>query len=953
MSSIDPVAPGASLLHYRLVDRIGPTVWSAEDTRSGKIVAVKILTRQLPKDSFKRESLVRDVRIGAALYHSFLVNIIEIAEAGDVLLMAMDLVDGQPLSRLAKTKPADRTEFFRIAWQLVDVIKLLHIRDLTHLNINGDSVMVTSSGQVRLGGLNVNNLMKRDSQTVFQQRAGDSRTVAYMAPEQIGGEAVTLQADIWSIGVVLYELATGKLPFTGSNPTELAQRILEGQPSSPKAARPDIDPQVLAVMGRCLFKDPYRRHKDAKTMLEEIGKVEPDAQRFAQELVKSGTAATVAQSTTRDALLFVADVANYDELAASDPAIATKAAARMQQILGESVYLFDGAVVDPFGKRMLAELPSVDNAVEAARKGEFDFSPSQQDGDPLQVRMLLHAGSVTVTDSGISGEPVDRATALLSELPPMKLFLTEDFLKRGRGTLRFRDAGARAGMKLYQIVDPDPDVVVPLPPEETTAEIEAAEAEAAIADAHYAKAEATKRRTRVLAVVFGLLAVLVLGFVIFRPKPQEGAAPVVKKGLAALPPATAATPRKVQVSVSAADPALADRANAIALAVAGILGTYPEVRIADKAGADVTPFTATLRTGAAGPEIVSGKEAPVPAPDAASAITKVLQTISTELKLPAREAALPAAYESYTDAVAANAAHDNAKTDASVRAAMKADPKFLPAQLLAVEFFSAQGKEKDAVDAARQVFALDPTNIAAARRLARASLMEGKIADSFAAYDAILQRDRNDAEALNTLARYAAAAGDEDKFRAALARLRKLPPAQVASHEPDLLAAAGKVDAAGDKYYDVEVNVPRNAALSLKIGRISVLRHAMPIADIELQKLQELDPNYGYHILKAYIATQSGAKADAEAELKLARAASTPGDDYWTSVAEIAAMSADTKTVFTALENAIARKEPTASYVLSHPLFRYLQSDAGFEKIRLMLQQQQEEIRAALAKVVL
>jgi hypothetical protein len=952
MSSIDPVSPGASLLHYRLGDRIGPTVGSAEDTRSGKIVAVKILTRQLPKDSVKRESLIRDVRIGAAIYHPFLVNIIEIIEAGDVLLMAMDLLDGQPLSRLAKTKPADRTEFFRIAWQLVDVVKLLHARDLMHLNINGDSVMVTSSGQVRLGGLNVNNLMKRDSQAVFQQRAGDARSVAYMSPEQIGGEGVTPQSDIWSIGVALYELGTGRLPFSGSNSTELAQRILEGQPSSPKAARPDIDPQVLAVMGRCLFKDPSRRHKDAKTMLEEIAKAEPEASKFAQELVKSGTAAPVAKATTRDALLFVADVANYDELAATDPGIATKAAARMQQILGESVYLFDGAVVDPFGKRMLAELPSVDNAVEAARKGEFDFSPAQQEGDPLQVRMLLHAGSVTVTETGISGEPVDRATGLLSELPPMKLFLTEDFLKRGRGTLRFRDAGARAGMKLYHIVDPDPDVVVPLPPEETTAEIEAAEAEAAIADAHYAAAQAKNRRTRVLAIALGLLAVIAAGFVIFRPKPQE-AAPVVAQGPAALPPANAATPRKVHLTVNAGDPALADRAKGIALAVAGILGTYPEVRVTDASGADVTPFTATLRTGAAGPEIVSGKETPLPAPDAASAITKVLQSISTELKLPAREAAVPAAYESYTDAVVANAAHDNAKTDASLRAAMKADPKFLPAQLLAVQFFTAQGKEKDAVDAARQVFALDPTNITAARHLARASLMEGKIGESFAAYDAILQRDRNDAEALNTLAKYAVGAGDDDKFRAALVRLRKLPPAQPQSHEPDLLAAAGKIDAAGDKYYDVEVNVPRNAALALKIGRIAVLRHAMPIADIELQKLQELDPNYGFHILKAYIAAQSRDKAGAEAELKLARAASTPGDDYWTSVAEIAALLADEKTVFTALETAAARKEPTASYILSHPLFRYLQSDPRFEKVRATLQAEQEEVRVALAKVAL
>ena len=567
--------------------------------------------------------------------------------------------------------------------------------------------------------------------------------------------------------------------------------------------------------------------------------------------------------------------------------------------------------------------------------------------------MLLHAGNVTVTDTGISGDAVDRAMEVLNELPPMKLFLSEEFQKRGRGAIRMRDAGARGGMKLYNIIEPEPDPVVELLPEETTAEVEALEAEAAVADAAYYAAQKKQRRNRMLgAIAVGLIAVLAVGFMIFRPKPQENA-PVVVKGPAPLPPATAATPRKVHVTITPSDPTLEDRAKALSLAVSGILGSWREVRVTDSASADVTPFAAVLRNGAAGPEIVTGKDAPVPAPDATSAISKVLQSIATGLKLPARQAAVPAAYDSYTEAVAANAANDVPKTDAAIRAATKADPSFLAAQLFAVQFFTAQGKEKDAVESARQVFALDPSNVTAARRLARASLMEGNLADSFAAYDAIQQRDRNDAEALNVFARYAVAAGDDEKFRAALTRLRKLPPAQPASHEPDLLAAAGKLDAAGDKYYDVEANVPRNPALSLKIGRIAVLRHAMPIADIELQKLQELDPNYGYHILKAYIAAQSRVKADADAELKLARAASTPGDDYWTSGAEIAALLADEKTVFTALETAAARKEPTASYVLSHPLFGYLRNDPRFEKLRATLQTEQDEIRAALAKVAL
>ena len=81
MSAVDPIAPGAALLHFRLRERASGSVWKAEDTRSGKQVALKILARQLPRDAAKRETLIREVRQGAALYHSFLVNIIEIATA--------------------------------------------------------------------------------------------------------------------------------------------------------------------------------------------------------------------------------------------------------------------------------------------------------------------------------------------------------------------------------------------------------------------------------------------------------------------------------------------------------------------------------------------------------------------------------------------------------------------------------------------------------------------------------------------------------------------------------------------------------------------------------------------------------------------------------------------------------------------------------------------------------
>src|SRR5207244_3269812 len=117
---------------------------------------------------------------------------------------------------------------------------------------------------------------------------------------------------------------------------------------------------------------------------------------------------------------------------------------------------------------LIAELKTVEAALEAGRKGEFDFSPEQQGSDRIPVRLLLHAGEVEVRDGKVSGAGVAKALEVLQTLPPMKLYISEEFAKRGRGTLRFRDSGARAGVKLYTIVPPEP----PPPAEEEEPEPE-------------------------------------------------------------------------------------------------------------------------------------------------------------------------------------------------------------------------------------------------------------------------------------------------------------------------------------------------------------------------------------------------------------------------------------------------------------------------------------------------
>jgi hypothetical protein len=125
----------------------------------------------------------------------------------------------------------------------------------------------------------------------------------------------------------------------------------------------------------------------------------------------------------------------------------------------------------------------------------------------------------------------------------------------------------------------------------------------------------------------------------------------------------------------------------------------------------------------------------------------------------------------------------------------------------------------------------------------------------------------------------------------------------------------------------------------------------MPIADLELKKLQQNDPAYGYHMLKAYIAAQQNDRAGLEAELKAAQPAARPWNDFWTSSAEIYAMVGDNQNVISSLQRVADRGEPTVTYVLTHPLFAYLRSDAGFVEVRARLLAGRETMRAALAQI--
>jgi tetratricopeptide (TPR) repeat protein len=945
---------------FTLGDRPGASVWIADDSRSGERVAIKVLTRELPQDETTREELVREIRVSAAIYNPFIVSILEILPIDDTLVMVMSLVEGTPIGARPSGTPAPQEQTLSIGYQLASAARYLHGRGVVHCNIAGDSVIVDGDGKVTLAGLNLTNLRRHAHQpTAWQQKKADARAVAYMAPEQIVSQEISDRTDVFSIGVVLYHLSTGFLPFPGMTAGDVAHMIAEGHPVSPRAVNPAISASMLSVLGGCLFRDPARRLPGVKEVADAIERADPRVPAVVAELEKTMVVPDARASETHRKLLLVADLADYDSLRATDETAASRCAARMQQILGESVYLFDGKVLDPFGACVIAELPSIDAALEAARKGEFDVAPANQEGDILRVRLLLHAGEVDVVEGVPGGPAIERARAALAQLPPGTLFVSEEFVRDGRGKVRLRDAGAKGGVKLYTIVPGEPDVAPGTELDVSTGNL-SSEAEVEM-QARLSMEAAQQARQRMFVLAAALVALVVFGAAGLMWMRQAGDRPRVEPSplAAALEDSGPSenNPRVVHVApfdVDSDDPVMLDRATAIRFVASAILRTHRELRLVEEEEPESLTVTVRVRGTGADAQIttLAGRTSEsTPLTDVASGVNLVTRAVLTEAKSKPPAEVAPVAMNAFGEAAMARAAGETRRAENALRTALAADDKFLPAQLLAMELFAATGRDADALAAARQVMALDASNVAATRTAARASLIGGDLKQAFALYSAVIERVPNDSEALNHFARFAAAVGDVERFTKYVGRLRGLPSFQVTAHEPDIIAASGRIDTAIQRYYAIEEKEPNNAALALKIGRLAILRHSMPIAQLELKKLEHLDPLYGQHLLKAYIEAENRRRKDAVASLEKALSAMMPGDSSWTSAAEVYAIMADTRGVLDALEKAAHRKEPTAAYVLANPLFRYLENEPRFRKLQTRLVAQQAEIKAAFQGV--
>jgi eukaryotic-like serine/threonine-protein kinase len=263
---------GQTISHYKILSKLGEggmgVVYKAEDRKLHRFVALKFLPPELTRDQEAKERFVQEAQAASALDHPNICNIHEIDETEDgQMFICMAQYDGESLKSKIARGPLDLDEAVDIAAQVSQGLARAHERGIVHRDVKPANVMVTGEGVVKILDFGV---AKLGGHTRLTKTGTTVGTAAYMSPEQARGEDVDHRADIWSLGVLLYEMVAGRLPFGGEHEQAVLYMILNQDPSPLAALRPDVPEGLQRVVDKTLEKDRANRYQDIRAVIDDL-----------------------------------------------------------------------------------------------------------------------------------------------------------------------------------------------------------------------------------------------------------------------------------------------------------------------------------------------------------------------------------------------------------------------------------------------------------------------------------------------------------------------------------------------------------------------------------------------------------------------------------------------------------------------------------------------------------
>lgn len=261
---------------YELVEKIGEggmaVVYKAKDRLLNRFVAIKILRPEFTKDAQFVDSFRRESQAAAGLQHPNIVSVYDVGKEGNIHFIVMELINGKPLSEVIRERaPMDYKQAIEITKQVASALSVAHKNNIIHRDIKPHNIMITETGMAKLGDFGIAKAVSDSTLTETSKIIG---SVHYFSPEQARGAYVDERSDLYSLGIVLYEMLTGRVPFDGDNPVQVALMHINDEITPPSRLVPGIPPALEKLVMKATDKFQSNRYKSADEMLEDLDNIE-------------------------------------------------------------------------------------------------------------------------------------------------------------------------------------------------------------------------------------------------------------------------------------------------------------------------------------------------------------------------------------------------------------------------------------------------------------------------------------------------------------------------------------------------------------------------------------------------------------------------------------------------------------------------------------------------------